>query len=208
MKNITIYSDIDEVIHDFRTPFYEAINERFNIKISNETMPSENDLKKPLNSRFGIKEEDFEDLIEELNNLKQWIPTSFAFSLISFLKKRKRKGDKSIFVTARSSRNGARHIIQEAFDEDFPIIQCDAIYKKHVVRDGCLFFEDRGDTIESCSETNPNSLIVAPEWPWNSYLKKLNLNNVRVYEQDVFSIKLDEINNLLDFKNGELNGQF
>lgn len=197
-NGFTIYSDIDEVIHDYRKPFYRELLEKFNIEVDNATMPGEHDLKKPLTSMFGLPERDFDDLIEHVNGLEEWVPTEFSHHLISFLKMRKEKGDTVLFVTARTSRRGAKHIIKQAFGEDLPIIQCDSFNKKYVVRNKSLFFEDRGDTIEYCSERNPESLIVAPEWPWNSYLEKKAIKNVVVCPQNDFERVLREIDVLLD----------
>ena len=189
-----IYSDIDEVLHEYRTAFYRELKILYDINIDNSLMPDEYDFGKILKEKFDLPEKEFYNLIDHINLIEEWIPTSFSKHIINFLKKREEKGDQIFFVTARTSRRGANYIIKEIFGKHMPIIQCDAQYKKYIINDKSIYFEDRGDTVESCSEKNKNSLIIVPEWPWNSYLRDKNLENVKVCKHDDFERILEEIN--------------
>jgi hypothetical protein len=166
-----LYTDIDEVLHDYRNLFFLTLEGVVGDKIDPDTLPSEQDLRTYFQETYGMSLKEFDDIIDFLNNITIWNPTDFSEHIIKYLKENIDQGKEVIAVTARTSRRGAREIIETIFGETIPLISCDAKFKKHIIKGNTVFFEDRADTARSVVQENPEALVIVPKWPWNENVK-------------------------------------
>ena len=203
-----VYTDLDEVLHDYRNAFFKTLEGVVGDEIDITTLPSEQDLKPHFEEEYGMSAKDFDDIIEFLNNLTFWCPTVFSKFIIDFLNTMMDNGKKVVVVTARTSRRGAREIVNQIFGKDIPIIGCDAQHKKYAITGDCVFFEDRADTARSVVIKNPSALVIVPKWPWNLNIKKEDDWEVKLTDQQSERIwhtqqwEFDEkIKLIKDFKN-------
>ena len=111
------YCDIDHIINEYNTTFFEVVLEKFGVDLTNEVHPAHVrweggslDPLWPYAIERGLSEENFWEAIHLANRVEKWVPTTFANALISFLKREMADDNRVIFITARDTRIGAEWI--------------------------------------------------------------------------------------------------